>query len=419
MLEPNKPSKIRIVWDASAKFKGTSLNDSLLKEPDLLNSLVAVLSKFRRGKIAVMGDIEKMFHQVLVPVEDREALRFLWRKDPTHEINEYQFLVHPFGMKDSPCCANWALKSCVNTISGVSISKSLKALSPNERSAVTDAVIKEFYMDDFLSSFDSSEKAINTCSNLSNVTKERRFRLTKWISNDLDFLKAIPKEDLSPKITSYDFKQLPSERTLGVRWNPTDDVFFFTIPIKECNETKRALLSFLCSIFDPLGFLAPYLVAPKLILQSLWKAGIGWDDPLPENVLKQFKQWQEGLSSIKHISIPRWFGFAKSTRDEVELHVFSDASMKAFGAVAYFRTVNAGNVNCTFIIGKSRLAPIKGSTTPRLELQAAVLASRIKDCVLNEMELTTNKTFMWTDSGYPELHSERQQEIFKLCHEPN
>ena len=80
VLEPNKPSKIRIVWDATAKFKGTSLNDHLLKGPDLLNSLVSVLSKFRRGRIAVMGDIEKMFHQVLVPAEDRDAMRFLWRK---------------------------------------------------------------------------------------------------------------------------------------------------------------------------------------------------------------------------------------------------------------------------------------------------------------------------------------------------
>ena len=412
VLEPNKPSKIRIVWDASAKFKGTSLNDHLLKGPDLLNSLVSVLSKFRRGRIAVMADIEKMFHQVLVPAEDREAMRFLWRKDPSHEISEYQFLVHPFGMKDSPCCANWALKSCVNTIPNIPESNSLQSLSPDDRSAVTEALTKEFYMDDFLSSFDLTEEAISTCSNVREVTKERCFKVTKWISNEPEFLRALPEDQLSPKITSYDFNQLPSERTLGIRWNPTDDVFFFNMPVKDCKETKRGLLSFLCSIFDPLGFLAPYLVAPKLLLQTLWKEKIGWDDPLPERILKQFKEWQSGLASLQEISIPRWFKFAKVTADEIELHIFSDASMKAFGAVAYFRTVNEEEINCSFIIGKSRLAPIKGSTTPRLELQAAVLASRIKYCVTEEMDLPMDKTFMWTDSKVTLSYIRNEQKRF-------
>ncbi|XP_066922770.1 uncharacterized protein [Clytia hemisphaerica] len=270
VLEPNKPGKIRIVWDASARFKGTSLNDQLLKGPDLLNSLVTVLSKFRRGKIAVMSDVEKMFHQVLVPEEDTDSLRFLWRKNEEH-ISEFKILVHPFGKKDSPCCANWALKGCANKIQDVPEGEVLKSLTSDERAAVTKAVSEEFYMDDFLGSFDSTNEAVNTCSNLVRITAERGFRLTKWISNDTEFLKAIPKEDLSPKITNHDFKVLPSERTLGVRWNPTDDVFFFNVPVKECKETKRGLLSFLCSIFDPLGFLAPYLIAPKLMLQSLGK----------------------------------------------------------------------------------------------------------------------------------------------------
>ena len=398
VLEPNKASKIRIVWDASAKYKGTSLNDNLLKGPDLLNSLVTVLSKFRRGKVAVMSDVEKMFHQILVPTQDRDSLRFLWRDSQSDEISEYQFLVHPFGKKDSPCAANWALKNCADAIDNVSETETFSELTQEEQDAVTKAIKEEFYMDDFCSSFDSTQEARDTCSNVKQVTKERRFRLTKWISNDPDFLKTIPKEDLSPKITCQDFKRLPNDKTLGVRWNPTEDVFFFNIPVRNCKETKRGLLSFLCSIFDPLGFLAPYLLAPKLILQTLWKEKVGWDDPLPRDILMKFLEWQRSLSSLEEISIPRWYKFNKVTDMGIELHIFSDASMKAFSAVAYFRTNRNEGAQCSFIIGKSRLAPIKGSTTPRLELQAAVLASRIKDCVTVEMSLPNDKTFMWTDS---------------------
>ncbi|XP_066920798.1 uncharacterized protein [Clytia hemisphaerica] len=184
--KPNKPGKIRIVWDASARFKGTSLNDQLLKGPDLLNSLVTVLSKFRRGKIAVMSDVEKMFHQVLVPEEDTDSLRFLWRKNE-EEISEFKILVHPFGKKDSPCCANWALKGCANKIQDVPEGEVLKSLTSDERAAVTKAVSEEFYMDDFLGSFDSTNEAVNTCSNLVRITAERGFRLTKWISIILNF----------------------------------------------------------------------------------------------------------------------------------------------------------------------------------------------------------------------------------------
>ena len=112
VLHPHKPGKVRIVFDAAAKYANSSLNENLTSGPDLLNNLVSVLTRFRTGKIAMMSDIEQMFHQVLVPEKDQNSLRFLWRNQQSNIIEEYKFLIHFQGKTDSPCCCNWALRKC-------------------------------------------------------------------------------------------------------------------------------------------------------------------------------------------------------------------------------------------------------------------------------------------------------------------
>ena len=109
----NKPSKLRVVFDAAAKYRGTSLNENLLKDPDLLSSLIGIILRFRINEFAVMGDIEQMFHQVNVPTTDRDALRFLWRDNVEHPIEDYIMNANLFGKKDSPSCGQWALKQAV------------------------------------------------------------------------------------------------------------------------------------------------------------------------------------------------------------------------------------------------------------------------------------------------------------------
>ena len=106
----NKPNKLRIVFDTAAKFSNTSLNQHLLNGPDLLNSLIGILLRFREGQYALIGDIETMYHQVKVLKEDTDSLRFLWHENFNASIDEYIMRLHIFGEVDSPCCANWALK---------------------------------------------------------------------------------------------------------------------------------------------------------------------------------------------------------------------------------------------------------------------------------------------------------------------
>ena len=112
VFNPNKPGKLRAVFDAAFRFRGISLNECLLTGPDLFNSLIGVLIRFRSNKVAIAADIEGMFHQVKVTEEDSDALRFLWKEDISSktQADSYKMLVHIFGAKGSPGCANYALK---------------------------------------------------------------------------------------------------------------------------------------------------------------------------------------------------------------------------------------------------------------------------------------------------------------------
>ena len=108
--------------------------------------------------------------------------------------------------------------------------------------------------------------------------------------------------------------------------------------------------------------------------------------------------WKEKLQSWDAIQIQRWYGLNSST--DAELHIFTDASTLAYGAVAYFRYIEGNDTRCSFIMSKSRLAPVKQKTltVPKLELQAAVVACRMKNVILDEVKLEIKSVYFWCDS---------------------
>ena len=152
------------------------------------------------------------------------------------------------------------------------------------------------------------------------------------------------------------------------------------------------------SVFDPLGIAVPYVIKGKSIIQELWRRQIHWDDELPEDILQKWQSWRESLKSLQTIMIPRWYGFHRGQCQNVQLHVFCDASEIAYGAVAYFRAVIDGHVDASFVISKTRLAPIKTLTIPSLELQGAVVASRLKSKISEEIDFEIGETHFGTDS---------------------
>ena len=165
VTNPNKPGKLRIVFDAAAEFAGTSLNKNLLQGPDMTNSLVGVLLRFRQGKVGLAADVEAMFHQVRVRKEDQDALRFLWWSDNYTEPPDVHVMeVHIFGATSSPCVANSVLRRTA--------SDNAKGFSPE----VPAIVERNFYVDDALPSFSDGDSAIKAASNLVDILGRGGFR---------------------------------------------------------------------------------------------------------------------------------------------------------------------------------------------------------------------------------------------------
>lgn len=390
VVNPQKPDKCRVVWDCAAKWRGSSLNDRLLRGPDLTNSLVGVLTRFREEPIALIADIEGMFHQVRVKPTDRDFLRFLWWPDGdfNRDPEEYQMLVHLFGAKSSPSCANFALK------------KTARDHALDFDPQTVDTVYSNFYVDDCLKSVATVNQAKHLSRQLCELLSRGGFRLTKWMSNSKELLESIPETERASSVRNLDFENPLMERTLGVSWDVNKDTFGFKVKINDRPTTRRGLLSMVSSVYDPLGFACPAILPAKSILQELCRKKLTWDDPISEDDKCDWQSWVQDLHKLEEFAInrclkPKDFGALK----HCQLHHFSDASEKGYGAVSYLRMVNElGRIHCALIMAKSRLAPLKAITIPRLELSAAVLATRLDRIIRTETTLPIDSSTFWTDS---------------------
>ena len=160
-------------------------------------------------------------------------------------------------------------------------------------------------------------------------------------------------------------------------------------------------MSTVSSVFDPLGILISSLIEAKYIIQQLWRERVDWDKPIPTYLKKRWNLWKHEMNIISTISIPRWFAFQSSLTNEIELHIYCDASQIVYRAVAYLRCLeeNANQYSVSFVLSKSRLTPMKDRTLTilKLELQAAVLATRLKFSALEQLKFRVSKTYFWTD----------------------
>nr|XP_055049264.1 uncharacterized protein LOC129434357 [Misgurnus anguillicaudatus] len=391
VYHPQKPGKIRVVFDCSAKFQETSLNDHLLTGPDLTNTLVGVLCRFRKGPIAVMCDIERMFHQFHVKSEDQDYLRFLWWENGNLETTPsvYRMKVHLFGASSSPGCANFGLKH-------------LATQGQDQYSKDTIRFIqRNFYVDDGLASVQTEEEAIQLVKESRELCYTGKLKLHKFISNNNNVMASIPEEGRATnKDQDMALSQPHMERALGVEWCITCDSFKFRVQVKSNPLTRRGVLSTVASIYDPLGFMAPFVLIGKQILQQMCREKIGWDEELPESLRPQWESWIRDLPNlaemeIKRSYLPSSFGNIKG----YELHHFSDASVSGYGECTYLRAVSESNsVHCCLVMGKARVSPTKVTTIPRLELSAAVVAVKTSDMLRNELEIQDLQEYFWTDS---------------------
>jgi hypothetical protein len=297
VINPNKPEKLRVVFDCAATYHGTSLNDQLLQGPDLTNGLIGVLIRFRQDLVALMADIESMFHQVHVPDKDRDVLRFLWwpGNDLDARPEEYQMTVHLFGAKSSPTCANFALRKTATD--------NAEEFSEN----VVETIKRNFYVDDCLKSVADEDEAITLAADLRDILQRGGFRLTKWVSNSPKVVASIPEPERAGSVKDVCPGQPTLERALGVQWNVGLDQFGFKIKMKEKPSTRRGVLSLVSSVYDPLGFAAPFILVAKMLMQELCRKNLSWDDPIRGEYLKRWENWQTQLMKIEQLYVPSCF----------------------------------------------------------------------------------------------------------------
>lgn len=235
-----KKGKLRVVFDCTASYQERSLNKELLQGPDLTNTLVGVLLRFREEPVALMADIESMFYQVNLPERDADLLRFLcWPTGKLDDpVKEYRMTVHLFGATSSPSVAFYALKRTAED--------HRDKMSPE----AVQTVLCNFYVDDCLKSVASEDDAVNLVRDLCVLCTSGGFTLTKWTSNSRKVLMTIPEEHRASEVKDLDLRHdaLPVERTLGVQWDTETDTFTYTIQLQDKPITRRGILSVINSI---------------------------------------------------------------------------------------------------------------------------------------------------------------------------
>ena len=293
VMNPNKPHIVRIAFDCALRCCSVSLNELLMQGPQLMNNLVGVLTRFRLENIALVADIEAMFHQVMVAPEDRDALRFLWW--PGGDLAEmprvYRMAVHLFGATSSPSCASFCLK------------RVLEECGEDCSMRTKEIISRSFYVDKCLASVSSEEQAVRVIAELRQVLSRCGFNLTKWISNSETVLATIPSENRAEGAKLLSLEGSCKERVLGVQWEVASDCLCVKIAIPNKPYTRRGILAMTHSVFDPLGMVAPVLVEPKLLLREL--CNHGWDDQIDDDKIKRWQTWLGSLCQLEGLSIPR------------------------------------------------------------------------------------------------------------------
>ncbi|CAG7726031.1 unnamed protein product, partial [Allacma fusca] len=353
--------------------------------PKVQEDLIHILLRFRVHTIALKADIEKMYRQILVSPEDRSFQQILWRKDVQLPVDTYKLNTVTYGTASAP----YQAVRCV------------KQLACDERDQFPEAAAvasTDFYVDDLMSGAHSSTAAIKLQSQLVNLFACGGFPLKKWSSNDPQVLAAIPEEFLDYADT-HSIDDDPVVKTLGLQWHPSRDTFSFKVrvPVHQPGLTKRTMLSEMSRLFDPLGWLAPVTIKFKVTFQKLWEVPTEWDEELTDDVKDVWALIKAELPQLEPIRIPRCITQSRSSRQE--LHGFSDASEVAYGAVVYLRSISPdGNIQVRLVCAKTRVAPVKKVTLPRLELCGALLLTKVLNLVRSSLKLEFQEIHGWTDA---------------------
>ncbi|XP_044747143.1 uncharacterized protein LOC123308514 [Coccinella septempunctata] len=385
MKTSSTTTKLRVVFDGSSKTSsGISLNDVLKVGPTIQNDLFTIVIRFRTYKYVVTADIEKMYRMVKIRPDQRDLQRILWRSDQSQELCHYKLNTVTYGTASAAFLAIRAL---------FQVAKENETKFPK----ASQVIKSSFYVDDLLTGFDSIEDGKKVLSELVHILSSAGFNLRKFVSNNSEMLEHITQ--VKSESTQTFINNDETTKTLGLIWNSADDIFKYTVSYNQSsNVTKRTILSVVAQIFDPLGLIGPCTIKAKIIIQKLWQLGFHWDESLPVNLHSAWIEFSSQILYLHSINVARHI--ICSDPISIELHCFGDASEKAYGTCCYLRSVDQFNqIHVHLVCAKSRVAPLKMITLPKLELCAALLSIQLSQKVLQAMSDKIDNTYYWSDSS--------------------
>ncbi|GFX35373.1 uncharacterized protein TNCV_101801 [Trichonephila clavipes] len=379
IYRPEKPTtKLRVVFNCSSLTdNGISLNDIQYNGGVIQEDLYAQMLRFRTYTYAFTADIKMMYRTILINPKQRNLQRIVWCESEHESPKIYEFSTVIYGAVSAPYLAQ----------------RTLTQLSMDEEANFPIAAYvlrNNLYMDDVLCGAETLEEAIVLRQQLKGILNSAGIELHKLCANH---------EKLSPDPEqNYNFATLTETKTLGVSWKPNLDCFLIKVNVcLDSSYTKRDVLSTIAKIFDPVGLMAPVISKAKIFLQRLWRSKLEWNDLLPAEEYREWQQFLVSLENINNIEIPRRILVAFP--EVIEIHGFADASERCYGAAVYCKSKNLKSETLVRLItSKSRVAPIKSLTIPRLELCAAVLLAKLVKRVVAALQLETAELYLWSDS---------------------
>lgn len=381
-----KDDKIRVVFNASAfTSNNTSLNSILHQGPKLHNDIIDIIFKFRFDRFVFTCDIRQMFRQIEIAEADKRFQLIFWRDETNKPIETYKLNTVTFGLASSPFIANRVVQQLIHD-------------EGYHHPLAAEALRHQVYVDDILLGSSSELLALQLQQEVIQLLKRGGFELRKWTANSQLLLDSVPADHQDQPLY-FRSQDEPTFSVLGLMWSPKSDSFFYKVDPHEQPPTKRSVLSLIAKIFDPCGWITPIVLWAKALMQHIWTLGLQWSDALPNSLAKKWMNFLNDLQTLNTLQIPRFLGI--STEARVQVHGFSDASEIAYGACVYIRLEeSSSSVTTHLLIGKSRVAPLKRTSLPRLELCGAHMLAKLLHYCTTQISSTFQITSVhaWCDS---------------------
>ena len=354
---------IRAVFDGSALDQfNCSLNSKLCTGPKLQKDLPQIIDSFRQHNITLCCDIQKLFRNILVGDEHKKYQHIFWRSNPKEPVTEWELQTVCYGLSNSPFLAQRCLSELVTQ----------ETASNNNFKLAAYSLQHHCYIDDVITGQPDVESAKQLMLELTQLLGKGCFKIKKWSSNCTELLSSLNFED-KEKVLFFSDETI-GIKILGLLWDPTTDVFSYHVAPFSGKVTKRNVLSYISKIFDCNGFIGPVILKSKKFIQDFWLQGISWDEEVQDPLKSDWLNFVSEFPLLSKLKIPRKIFYPNGI---FRLIGFCDACEYGIGAAVYLHVVQDNISQCFLLRTKTRVAPLKSLTIPKLELCGALLLVKL------------------------------------------